>query len=170
MPMLSSKGGTMSQELTSRWWLNDAFGFHGIPPADAQIALQRAIMVCAKGDGELSQKELDWITGFGAACNLSVENLEELRSYPADEDIASVVGSHPMVEQLGKRTVLYFAIRAAKSDGDLAEGEVTTIKRLAEQIGESATTVDDIVALTDAEDALRTKRISLLELEKLPFG
>ena len=159
----------MSQEVASRWWLNSEFGFNDIPPAEAQVVLQRAIMVCAKGDGDLSQKERDWIVGFGAVCNLSGGDIEAVRSYAADDDIASLVGSNPIVQQFGKRPGLYFAIRAAKSDGDLAEGEVATIERLAEQMGESAGTVQDIVALVEEEDALRARRLSLLGLEQAPF-
>ena len=159
----------MSQELVSKWYLNSEFGFNQIPPAGPQKVLTKAILICAKGDGELSPTEREFALGFGAACNLGEGDLDELRSYAADDDIASVVGSDPLVQQFGKRAGLYFAIRSAQADGDLAEGEVATIKRLAEQIGESAETVQHLVALTEAEEGLRKLRASLLLPEGAPF-
>ena len=159
----------MSQERASSWFMKKEFGFNGVPPAEAQEPLIQAVMICARGDGELSAAERDWALGLAAVSNLSEQVIDRLASYPATDSVASVIAAHPMVDRSGRRAAVYFAVCAAKSDGALAAGEIETIKSLAEQIAVPEEVVDQIMTLVELEERVNDLRMALLAPGGRPF-
>ncbi len=159
----------MTLETASRWYFNTEWGFNSTPPEEAGVNLLRAISICAQGDGELSEAERQWIVGFGAIHNLSPSALDGVMAYEASDDIASVVESDPLVAEFGRRATAYLAMRAARSDGELAPGEKVAIEGMAKQAGLSAELVSQLFALVEAEDKLKALRRQLILPEGAPF-
>lgn len=159
----------MSDELGSRWAIYQQNGFREIPPAEAFNAYMKALLICANGDGRLTQKERDWVSGFCSAIGGPRSLVEELRIYPADEDIIAVLSTHEMVHQTSTRSLVFDAIRACAADGELAADEVNTIYKMAGRLNISSDTVAQLLAQHHQEELIRRKRLELVFPGGLPF-
>ena len=117
----------MSQELLSNWWFKDEFGFPMVPPPEAGMVFCKAVMVCAKGDGELADSEREWALGAAAVHNLSQMHS---RSFGPTRRMTTSRPSPQRTRWWTKRggtRSFTSRIRAARADGRLADGEVAAI-------------------------------------------
>jgi uncharacterized membrane protein YebE (DUF533 family) len=74
-----------------------------------------------------------------------------------------------VVDQSGRRAIVYYALRAAKSDGVLAPREMDAIKALAKQLEVGEDLVEQLNALVDTEEQSKALRMALLAPGKRPF-
>jgi hypothetical protein len=61
-----------------------------------------------------------------------------------------------------KRGIVYDAVRACAADGDITEGELATIRRLAQTIDVPAAVVGELAALYRDEQQLKSRHINLV--------
>lgn len=128
----------------------------------------KSLLIAANGDGELSPDERKWVIGRGATAGAPESLLKELESYPAKEDISQVVTDSSVVSK-GRRAVIYFAIKAAAADGEYAEGEKATIRKMAKAIDISEDVVKQIEDLCVEEEQIKQKRIALCLPDGVPY-
>ncbi len=129
----------------------------------------RALLVCAKGDGELEDNEREWVLGFCAAFGGDDELLDTLRTYPAHERIKEVIAGNPGVQKAGRRSLLFNAIEACAADGNYADGERARVRRMAHAMNVPLDEVEQLEALYEEQRALRQKKAQLLFPDGVPF-
>lgn len=152
---------TMHTELVTGSGLRDTLGVSGIPgPLFERIA--RALKVVLAADGQLHPAEinayLDTCRSYGAPDAM----LGELRAFdPSGVTLESCFeGVAP--DSIPVRALLYDAVRIAKADGSFAKNERAAVRRAADTLGIDQDEMMHIVALVDAEDAMRALRFSIL--------
>ena len=122
----------------------------------------KALVICAAGDGELSDDERAWILGLCASAGGSYELVEELRALdPADLDIAALMN---MTEQPGLFThiLIFHAIKASDADGVFDPREEMTIRAMASVLGVDSEYVDKLIALHREEEAFQKRKMAML--------
>ncbi|MDP5338288.1 MAG: hypothetical protein NWQ28_06895 [Nodularia sp. (in: cyanobacteria)] len=159
-----------SREITAKWYYKELWGWDlaKICTGKERPAFLKALLIAANGDGELTSEERKWVIGRAAAAGAPDSLLEELETYPADEDITKVVGS-TLATNKSKRAVIYFAIKAAASDNDYSKFEGEMIRKAATAMGLSDDIVKEIEDLCLQEQQLKQKRIQLCFPEGDPF-
>ena len=67
-------------QLARAWLSNEVWG---IAPREERdlAAIAKAVLICARGDGELSPAERDWILGAYAVRGVPAELIDELRTF-----------------------------------------------------------------------------------------
>ncbi|MDC0679577.1 hypothetical protein [Sorangium atrum] len=157
-----------SGQLAARWFYKRYYGFRTIPPPDGQAAHGRALLCCANGDGTLSEAERDWVLGYSAAKGYDASLVEELKHYPANEDIVALVTSHPALNS-NRLCLVHDALCACLADGELTDGEWKTVLRMAAKLDVAE---DQVIAIRDAiaaETNAREARIKLIYPNQIPF-
>ncbi|MGR9054185.1 MAG: TerB family tellurite resistance protein, partial [Gammaproteobacteria bacterium] len=159
-----------ARELTAKWYYKELWGWDldSICEGPVRETFLKSLMVCAAGDGELSDEERNWVLGRAAAAGAPDELLESLKTYPADEDINEVVG-RTLATNKSRRAVVYFAIKAASADHEYGEEERAKIREMAASLGIPATEVAQLEILVAEEAVLKLKRISLCFPDGSPF-
>ncbi|MCX6023799.1 MAG: hypothetical protein NTZ05_19145 [Chloroflexi bacterium] len=152
------------------WMFNDIWGFDKRPPGEGNLPFGKAMLICAKGDGVLTQSERDWVLGYGAALDFSDAEIEELRNYQADEDIRDVLASSKLTSRSDvKLAAIFEAARASNADGDLAEAEIAVIVRMGSLLGVEEATVREVIGVYLAEVEAKAKRRKLIFPNGKPF-
>lgn len=148
-------------ELVSSSGLRETMGVSGIP-APIFLSIARALKCVLAADGVVDGGELNAYLETCRRFGAPDEMLEELRRFdPSDTRVeACFQGMDP--DSIPARTLLYEAIRIAKADGKYADAERATVKRAAEVLGIDDDWLANITALADAEEALRSLRVSML--------
>jgi uncharacterized tellurite resistance protein B-like protein len=143
----------------TRWYFDSLWRMGGKAPApDDCLCFNKALLVCCNGDGELSEIERRWVLGHAAAHGVTPAQYEELRNYKAKDDIEEVLkGNH--VANNSRPSLVYEAIRACSSDGEFAESERSTVRRMAEVLGIPNAQFEKIEKAIQAEEAAFTQRL-----------
>lgn len=157
----------MSEMLRRNWFFTETWNFKQPPPQEADEFFGKAILMCAKGDGELSQPERDFIVGYFATIGAPESMVEELQSYDGNDDLKSMVA--PIPDPGIFNAIVYFAIKACSADGELSDGERKRIQRLAKQLNIQPDVVDSIYNLYQDELKMRDKRLQVLFPAGSPF-
>ena len=157
----------MSEVSRRNWFFKEIWDFKEPPPLIADEFFGKAIMICANGDGELTQEEKDWIVGYFATNGATEPVLNKLKAYTADEDIQKMV--EPIPDPGIHNAIIYFAIKACDADGEISDGEMATILKLAKQLNISAEVVRSIKALYREEMEMRSKKLKILFPSGSPF-
>lgn len=131
------------------------------PPQETIEAFAKALLIAAKGDGEISQAERDWVVGLTAAKGASEKLIEELKNYQANEDIDQVISRNSLANG-GRQALLYTAIEASAADGEYNDGEKTSIRKIAAKLEVSEDVVKQLEAHYQEERALFKKKIKTL--------
>lgn len=124
-------------------------------------AYMKSLLICAKGDGVLSEPERDWVLGYCAALGGDASLVDELTTYTADDDLEGMI-SQASVANVGRGAMVFDAIRACDADGELAPGEMAAIKQAASALGLPEETVDRLRELYEQERDARNARNNLL--------
>ncbi len=119
----------------------------------------KALLVCANGDGLLTDAERSWVLGRAAAAGATEALLDELASYPADESLKDVVMRNPTTDR-SRRAVVYLAILAARSDQNYSAGERRAIHHAAALLGLDEEEMTALERLIAAESRMRTERVA----------
>jgi len=128
----------------------------------------KSLLIAANGDGELTEAERKWVIGRAAASGAPDFVLQELTDYPATEDITTVISTTSVVNKC-RRATIYFAIKAAASDGEYGEGEKATVRKMARSMDISEDIVKELEDLCREEESLKQKRIALCFPDGSPF-
>ncbi|NEO36054.1 MAG: DUF533 domain-containing protein [Moorea sp. SIOASIH] len=159
------------REIIAKWYFKELWDWDlgEIPTVEVLSTFLKSNLVAANGDGEISEEERKWIIGKGAAAGAPESLLKELESYPANEDITEVVTRTPATNKSRKASI-YFAVKAAASDGEYNEGEKATIRKMAQAMDVSEEVVKEIEDLCLEEKRLKEKRIAICYSEGDPFS
>ena len=160
-----------AREITAKWYYKELWGWDldEICTGPERGVFLKSLLTCANGDGLLTASERQWVIGRAAAGGAPEALLEELESYPATEDIVDIVGS-TLATNKSRRAVVYFAIRAASSDGDYSELEKVAIRKIAKSMDISETEAEQLEDLVRREDELKAERIRRCFPDGDPFG
>jgi hypothetical protein len=157
--------GIATQELGDLWVMKYERGYDRKPVSIDYDSYFKCLLICAKGSGTLAPAERDWIVGFAAACGGSDELVEELKTYPATEEVRHVLNeSTATFAEFGNwaRTLIYDSIRACYADGELDGGERNTIFAMAAELDVPSQMVAQLEELYLDEQRLRARRLNTL--------
>lgn len=147
----------------SRWankeqwgWSYDSYISH-----ENGLDFLKAILVCTKGDGVISEPEREWVLGFAVSREMPESVMKEAREYDANEDIADILSRNPVVKK-GKQGTIYWAIKACSADEDYNDDEKAAIRKMASLMEISDEIVEQIEAVIIEEQILREKRNTLI--------
>ncbi|MBP0017937.1 MAG: hypothetical protein J7647_10315 [Cyanobacteria bacterium SBLK] len=154
------------------WIKTDRYGITKTLPPETSVIWYKALLLCANGDGELSQAERDWVIGHATTYHpeMNESQIEELRNYNGTgttDDIEKLVFSDPLAKK-GRYVLVYEAIQASAADGEYSGGEKATIRKMAGKLGISAAKVAELESLFEEEQAFREKRIRIWHPEGIP--
>jgi len=125
------------------------------------LAYAKALMTCAAGDGEVSQAERDWIVGYLTTAGDSEDVVGAIADYDGGDDIDGLLSQSPVLGLTG-RVLLYDALRACASDGELSAGELDRIGSAADSLGISREVVAQLEQIVNEETSLRKRRHQLI--------
>ncbi|MEM9272756.1 MAG: TerB family tellurite resistance protein [Cyanobacteria bacterium P01_F01_bin.143] len=159
-----------AREITAKWYYKELWGWQldKICTGKERPAFLKSLMIAANGDGILAPEERAWVIGRAAAGGAPDSLLKELESYAAKEDINEVVGS-TLATNKSKRAVIYFAIKAAASDGEYHPDEQAAILKAATAMGISEDVVKQLEDLCAQEEKIKQERIALCFPDGDPF-
>ncbi|NEQ98064.1 MAG: hypothetical protein F6K30_15325 [Cyanothece sp. SIO2G6] len=154
------------------WIKTDRYGITKTLPPETSLIWYKALLLCANGDGELSQAERDWVIGHATTYHpeMSESQIEELRAYSGTgttDDIEKLVFSDPLAKK-GRYVLVYEAIQAAAADGEYSDGEKATIRKMAAKLGIDEAKIVELEGLFEEEKAMREKRIRIWHPEGIP--
>lgn len=156
---------TAHDDTTALWLYDEVWGVKpnvGARLSDAEnLAYGKALLTAAKGDGDISDAERDWIIGYLTAGGHSDETLSILASFDGEADFEGLFVEGVMKDPASPRLVVCDAIRACGADGDLAGAEITKIHDMALLLDVPTTVVDEFVDIYRQEQALKARRIEL---------
>ncbi|GLF92844.1 tellurite resistance TerB family protein [Streptomyces yaizuensis] len=147
-----------SAEIGRRWIFQSYWGFGQAPSATDFDAYGKALLICAKGDGDLADEERAYAVGLIAGMHGPDDVVELLKTYSGDDEIQAVIAQTQGV-QASAGCLLYDTIRVSAADGDLAPGELERIGALADALGVGRGTVDELVEIYTQEHALVQRRL-----------
>lgn len=159
-----------AREITAKWYYKELWGWdlERVCTGKERPTFLKALLIAANGDGILAPEERNWVIGRAAAGGAPESLLKELETYPASEDIAAVVGS-TLATNNSKRAVIYFAVKAASSDGEYHDDEKAAVRKSATAMGISEDVVKQIEDLCAQEEKIKQDRISLCFPDGDPF-
>lgn len=160
-----------ARDITAKWYYKELWGWEldEICTGRERPTFLKALLCCANGDGLLTTAERKWVIGRAAAGGAPEDMLDELEAYGADEDVNDVVGQ-TLATNKARNAVVYFAIRAAGSDGEYSGGERKAIHKVAQAMGISQGVVKQIEMQVEDEDRLKERRIALCFPDGDPFA
>ncbi len=147
--------------LKEQFMLREYYGVQTPPSQEDFLLYAKLLLSCANGDGELTDAERDWVLWFSATNGVPPAGIEELRTYRASDDVSDLVTQSHVVER-AKHAVIYDAIRACDADGELTEGERSTVRKAAQQLGIPDDAVSRIERAWAAEKQARQHRIRVM--------
>jgi uncharacterized membrane protein YebE (DUF533 family) len=154
-----------AHEIGSTWSMLELWDFTTDIAQGPLLEYFKALIVCCNGDGNLTDEEREWCVGYCAASGGNEQTLQALQEYAGEEEITAVVG-RGRPHAAAHRRLIYDAIRAASSDGDYAEGEQATVRKMAAEVGVTQAEVAQFEELYADEQRLKDRRISLV----IPVG
>ncbi|MCX6022475.1 MAG: TerB family tellurite resistance protein [Chloroflexi bacterium] len=152
------------------WFVHKEWRIPGRMPAGNAPLIAKATLICAKGDGVVAEAERDWVLGYALTAGFSDDEVEYLRNYEANEDIATVLNAGEISSRADmKMAAIYLATSVCYADGELAEGEIATLVRMGEALGIAETKVQEIIAAFMAEMTAQQNRINLIFQGSQPY-
>ncbi|MEB3340239.1 TerB family tellurite resistance protein [Okeania sp.] len=149
------------------WLVDEMYGFKSVPSPKDHETIIKSVLICSKADGVLAPEERNWIVGRAAA--LRSNGYELAQTYQADEDVIDVLSQADAVNNAGRRTVIYLAIKTCSADGELHPDEMAKIYQIAEKLGLEKEVVDSLKEICVEEAQVREKRIGLLFPDGAPY-
>lgn len=128
---------------------------------DINLRYAKALIVCAAGDGAISERERQWLIGYLITVGHSAAVIEQIRTYSGGDSLADLIGDDPLLVLTG-RSMIYDALRTCAADGELAAGERDRILEAAAELGVPAETVAELEEIVRQEEALRKRRRKLI--------
>ena len=139
---------------------------HGVMTEDTNMRYAKAVIVCAAGDGEISERERQWLIGYLITGGDSEAIIDVVRTYTASDSLKDLIGDDPYLVLTG-RSMIYDALRACAADGELAEGERQRIMEAAAELNVPVETVTELEEIVGQEAVLRKRRHKLIVADSL---
>ena len=156
----------MPNNLGALWLLRHDWGIGGEPNTADRESFAKALMICASGNGRLTPEERAWIVGLAAAVGTPENAISSLHSYACSdrlEDVLASMGPHV------PRLLIYDALRACASDGELTHQEITGIKASAQKLGIGEQDVDKLHRIVQEENTLKRRKIEAVFPQGQPY-
>jgi hypothetical protein len=153
----------------SMWVLREEEGFSGLPRTSDLEIYMKALLICANGDERITEQEREWVLGIAAAMGLPEETVERLTSYEAKDDLNSLLAGGVETGKGAPRSLIYNAIRACVSDGELSEAELATIEKAASIMNVPAAVVGELQEIVLQQATLRERRLELVFPDGIPY-
>ncbi|HEY6078751.1 MAG TPA: hypothetical protein VIW29_08105 [Polyangiaceae bacterium] len=159
-----------ARQLAAAWYFNELWGWspQEVPPPEALSAFMKALLVCANGDGRLSDEERRWVLERAAIAGATDSSLEELSQYDADDDIEALLAATGDTNET-RPSLIYAAIKAASADRDYADAERRVIGQAARALGVESAEVAAIERIVRREERLKQERLCICFPEGNPF-
>jgi uncharacterized membrane protein YebE (DUF533 family) len=161
----------VAQWMTSFEWLGREL--YELPPdaaaavtSEENMLYAKALMVCAAGDDEISQQERAWIVAYLTTCGISEEIPEAMKTYDGSDTLEDLLAATPNMP-VYRRSMLYDALRACASDGELSAGERERVMAAADRMDLPRELVDELEQIIHEEEALRKRRHKLIVADSL---
>jgi len=168
-PTGDGRDGVDAHEVGGLWLLREMWDFPSGVPEEERLDYLKAIMTCARGDGELAEAERKWVIGYGAACGAHQDTVDALEAYKADEDIADILERNMPAAKTWGRVAVFDAIRASGADRAYGDDERTAVGRVASALGVADDVVAALQSLCQDEQELKRKRIALVFGSDIPY-
>jgi hypothetical protein len=141
---------------------------HKFPDEMATLYGHIILMIVA-GDGEVSPEEWRYMAGRGRAMGLSQAIIDSWQRFDYRSGNLEAA-TRTFYEMLGARgyAFIYDSVKVARVDG-YHDGERRAIRRAAQAVGIPEFAVTQIENLVEAEEAIKTLRVSLLYPESSLF-
>ena len=159
-----------AHEVGGLWLLRELWGFPSGVPEDERLDYLKAIMACARGDGDLAPAEKDWVIGYGAACGGHQATIDALEAYDGAEDVVAILRRNMPVAKTWGRVAVFDAIRASNADAEYGDDERAAIRREASTLGVSEEAVEALELLYRREQELKRDRIRLVFGDDIPYS
>ncbi len=151
----------MPNNEAAEWLFKEEFDFDSVPEAPDFDIFTKSLLIGVNAGGGLATPERQWVIGFAAAHGAPPEFCDMLRSWVPTGDHTELLESRSTGAK-SKPGFIYNAIRACSAGGEFDETRRALIHRLAQPLGLSRETVDQIEGLVRAENELRARRVAIL--------
>jgi uncharacterized membrane protein YebE (DUF533 family) len=128
---------------------------------DVNLRYAKALIVCAAGDGVISERERAWLVGYLITVGQSAAVVDQIRGYSGSDSLKDLIGDDPLLVLTG-RSLIYDALRTCAADGELADGERDRILEAAAELSVPADTVAELEEIVRQEEVLRKRRRKLI--------
>jgi hypothetical protein len=176
--MASTAARLTDEQLGQGWLFHERFGYayDKIPPGLAFEAYGKSLLMCASGDGTVSEDERAWVVGYFAAFDSPAEITQALKDFddtpdftrPDTPDIGDQVAIGDTIANKGRRWLVWDALNACSADGPITDTERSRVQAMGTQAGIEPEVIEQIFQLHQAESDLKKKRIDLLWPEGIP--
>lgn len=121
------------------------------------LAYAKTLMVCAGADGTIAPAERDWVVGYLATAGSPDAVVEAMQTYQGGDSLDDLLGATPDMP-VYRHCLLYDALRACASDGELSPEERSKILAAADRMGVPRAVVEDLEDIVAQEQQLRRRR------------
>ena len=154
--------------LASMWVLREEEGFTVQPrPSDLEVYM-KALLICANGDGRITNEEREWVLGIASAMGAPDDLVEQLRGYKATDTLDSLLATGVETGH-APRSLIYNAIRACATDGELSKGELDAIDNAASDMQVPKPVLEELKDIVVQEAKLRERRLKLVFPKGIPY-
>lgn len=157
------------QHEARRFFMEQFVGFSQVPDEKLQEIYAKAMIMCARGDGEFHDKEKAWVRGYFSATGASQRVIDLVDTYDGGTDILDVLAADERTAKMAARNLVFDALRVCEADGDLAEQERASIYRMGTRMGLSERAVSQVEAAYDVYKAALANKMAVLFPEQVPF-
>ena len=129
--------------------------------AEENMAYAKALVVCAKGDGEITPDEREWLIGYSVTQGHPQEVVDAISTYDGGDSIEDLLSASANMPAY-RRFLVYDALRACASDGDLAAEERQKVVAMADLMGVPGDVVDELEQLVQQNQELRRRLFGIV--------
>lgn len=159
-------------QLGQGWLFHERFGFayEKTPPGLAFEAYGKALLMCAAGDGRITDDERQWVVGYFAAFDSPPDVVRALKTFEPKGDINTVLSTGNTVASTrgSRRWLVWDALNACAADAELNEGELARVRAMATASGVEPRVVSEIERLHKEQSNLSKKQFDLLWPDGVP--
>jgi len=153
-----------------RFFLEQFTGFTEVPPDEVQEIYAKALIMCARGDGEFHPKEKAWVRGYFSATGAPEHVIDLVDTFDgAPDQILEVLGANSQTAAAAARNLVFDALRVCESDGELAPEERASVHRMADRMGLDAGAIRQVEAAYEVYKAALANKMAVLFPGPTPY-
>jgi len=134
---------TQQQRVGGRWLTKWLFGMDFFPSDEHVLELLKAVLICARGDGVISDVERNFFVGYLDAVGSPDAAIALAKTYEGKESLETLLKDCKAVNENTKSVIIYNAVMVSAADG-YAAGEHDSIVKMAGILGISPESVKHI--------------------------
>lgn len=145
-------------------------GFGEVPEDNVQEIYAKALIVCARADGNFHPKEKAWVRGYFCATGAPPSVVALVDEYEGSEDeLIEILGGDARTAAAAARNLVFDALRVCEADGDLAAAERASIHRVAQRMGLDAGAIRQVEAAYEVYKSAFANKMAVLFPEPAPY-